>query len=130
MLELRFPWLWLGLGWLMVAGICFGSLLPAPPRIGFTLDDKILHFVSYFALTVWFSGLYSRARHYLAITLIVVVLGFVLDVLQGTTSSRQFDLFDVLANAVGAMIGFALAIVLVGGWCNRIERWIARGSTQ
>jgi VanZ family protein len=126
MLDLRFPWLWLGLGWLIVIAICIGSLLPEPPDLGFTLNDKLIHFTSYFLLTVWFSGLYSRVRYYMLITVIVVALGVALDAMQGATATRQFDLFDILANSAGAIVGFVLSILLLGGWCSRIERWIAR----
>ena len=125
MLNLRFPWLWMGIGWMLVAAVCIGSLLPAS-GVDFDINDKLVHFASYFILTVWFSGLFSRFAHYLVIAAIVIALGAGLDVLQSTTATRYFDLFDVLANAAGALVGFVLSIVLVGGWCARVERWIGR----
>ena len=112
-------------GWLLVLAVCLGSLLPLS-NVNLATSDKLLHFMSYFVLTVWFSGLYSRVGHYLVITAIVIALGAVLDVAQGATATRNFDLLDVLANAVGALVGFALASLILGGWCGRIERWIAR----
>ncbi|MGD2167546.1 MAG: VanZ family protein [Gammaproteobacteria bacterium] len=123
MLDLRFPWLWMGFGWLLVAGVCFGSLLPAQ-SVEFALDDKLVHFASYFLLTVWFSGLYSRVGHYGLIALIVIALGAVLDVMQNATATRQFEIFDIFANAAGALIGFIASMLVLGGWCGRIERWI------
>ena len=126
MLDLRFPWFWAGFGWLLVAGICVGSLLPAGPNIGFQLNDKVMHFASYFVLTVWFSGLYARRRYYVFIAVIVIALGAFLDFMQGATSTRQFELLDILANAAGALVGFTLSVLLLGGWCSRIERWITR----
>lgn len=125
MLELRFPWLWMGFGWLLVAGVCLGSLLPAA-EYGIRLNDKLLHFASYFILTVWFSGLYSRVGYYVLITVVVIALGAVLDVMQSATATRYFDLIDILANAAGALVGFAAAIIILGGWCGKLERWIAR----
>jgi VanZ family protein len=125
MLDLRFPWLWIGVGALLVAGVCVGSLLPAQD-LGDALNDKYLHFASYFLLTVWFSGLYSRVGFYALIAAVVIGLGAFLDVLQGATATRHFDLLDILANALGALVGFGLSWLLLGGWCVRIERWIVR----
>lgn len=125
MLDLRFPWLWMGFGWMLVAGVCFGSLLPAS-RVEFFLNDKLIHFISYFVLTVWFSGLYSKLAWYILITVIVIALGAALDVAQSTTATRYFEFFDILANAGGALFGFVLSVFLLGGWCGRVERWIRR----
>jgi VanZ family protein len=125
MLDLRFPWLWIGVGALLVAGVCVGSLLPAQD-LGDALNDKYLHFASYFLLTVWFSGLYSRVGFYALIAAVVIGFGAFLDVLQGATATRHFDLLDILANALGALVGFGLSWLLLGGWCVRIERWIVR----
>lgn len=126
MLDLRFRWLWLGLGGVLVAAVCIGSLLPANRYAGLEINDKILHFASYFVLTVWFSGLYGRRAHYLLIAVIVAVLGAALDVMQSATATRYYEFFDILANAAGALVGLALSIFLLGGWCSAIERWIAR----
>ena len=127
MLELRFPWLWIGVGALLVAGVCVGSLLPAQAlTIALDLNDKYVHFASYFLLTVWFSGLYARAGYYALIAAVVIALGAFLDVLQGATATRHFDLLDILANVLGALVGFMLSWSLLGGWCDRIERWIVR----
>ena len=125
MLELRFPWLWMGIGWLLVAGVCIGSLLPAGD-VQIVLNDKLLHFVSYFVLTIWFSGLYGRIGYYAFIAVVVIALGAALDLMQTTTATRTFDLFDVFANAGGALVGFVLSLAILGGWCSRVERWITR----
>ena len=117
----------MGVGWLLVAAVCLGSLLPVPARdIAALLNDKFVHFVSYFVLTVWFSGLYSKKAYYVLIAAVVIALGAALDIAQGTTATRQFDLLDILANAIGALVGFTLAFFVVGGWCARLERWIER----
>ncbi len=125
MLDLRFPWLWMGFGWLLVAGVCLGSLVPAAHVNGF-IDDKIAHFASYFVLTVWFSGLYSKVSYYIVVAAIVIAFGALLDVMQTATATRHFDLIDVLANAAGAIVGLVLSIAVLGGWCGRVERWIVR----
>lgn len=126
MLPLRFRKVWLGLGWLMVAFVCFGSLLPAPemdlrPLVG----DKLIHFGAYLVLTVWFGGLYGRPLNYVVIAAVLIALGLVLDMLQGMMPTRQFDLLDVLANSAGALVGFVALLAILGGWCGAVERWLS-----
>lgn len=121
MLPLRFPWLWMALGWLLVAGVCVGSLLPGSTMPSIRLGDKLLHAGSYFLLMIWFAGLYERRRH-VFIAAVLVVLGFALDALQGSVSRRSFDLLDVAANAGGIVAGWIISVTLLEGWCQRIER--------
>jgi VanZ family protein len=83
-----------------------------------------VHFSSYFLLTIWFCGLYDKRRNYIVIAAVLIGLGALLDLLQGATSTRHFDIYDILANTIGVLLGFVLALVLVGGWCQTVERWL------
>ncbi len=127
MLTLRYGKVWLGLGGLMVVAVIVGSLLPNGP-LPFDLDvnDKYLHFSTYFALMLWFSGMYGRSSQYLLIALVLIALGIGLDYLQIFIERRFFDKFDILANIIGTTIGCLMAIFLIGGWCRRVERLIVR----
>lgn len=127
MLPLRFPWLWLLLGWTLVAGVCVASLVPSYdlPRLG--VSDKIEHATTYFLLMTWFSGLYPRSRLGW-VALGVFALGAALDVLQLGTATREFDLLDITANGVGVVLAWLLAYTLLGGWCRRMERWLMPSS--
>jgi VanZ family protein len=119
--PLRYPWVWWTLGWLLVAGVVVGSLMPGSWVPGFSPRDKLLHAGSYFILMVWFSGLYRRERH-LAIALLLLAFSFALDVAQSATPSRVFELGDVAANAGGILIGLLLARWIFAGWCQRVEQ--------
>jgi VanZ family protein len=123
MLPLRYPWVWWALGWLLVGGVAVGSLMPGSLVPGFSSRDKLLHAGSYLILMVWFSGLYRRERH-IVIAMLLLVLGFALDVAQTTRPSRVFDLQDVAANAGGIIIGLLLARFVFIGWCQRVEQII------
>jgi VanZ family protein len=120
-LPLRFPWFWATIGWLLVAGVVFGSLLPGPAMRGVAVGDKLLHAASYCLLMLWFGGLYARRRH-VVIALALFAFGFALDALQATTATRSFDLRDIAANGSGILIGLALTAWRLEGWCQRLER--------
>lgn len=121
MLSLRYPWLWLALGWALVLFVVVGSLVPASVLRAITVSDKILHAGSYFLLMIWFAGLYKRNKHPW-IALALLLLGIALDVLQLDTATRTFDLLDIAADAAGIALGLTLSMLLLEGWCQRLER--------
>jgi VanZ family protein len=122
LLSLRYPVLWAALGWLFVISVATGSLLPAPVVDDLMDDnDKLMHASAYLMLMVWFGGLYPRRKH-LRIAVALLGLGIALDLLQGLTSTRSLDVYDMVANSLGLGVGFALSTLLLEGWCQRLER--------
>ncbi len=121
MLPLRFPWFWMVFGWLLVIGVVVGSLVPGEMLRAVTIGDKVMHAGSYFLLMAWFAGLYSR-RHHLAVAAVLLGLGIVLDIVQGGTATRTFDLRDIAADGLGIAIALVLSYWLLEGWCQRLER--------
>jgi VanZ family protein len=123
LLSLAYPRFWSAVGWLLVAGVVAGSLLPAPTvaNLTFSLNDKVMHSGAYCLLMLWFSGLYRRSL-YLAIGAVLLTLGVGLDFLQSFTRTRSLDWHDMVANAAGVVLGLVLAFYLLGGWCQRLER--------
>jgi VanZ family protein len=120
-LPLRYPMLWSALGWLLVAAVVVGSLMPGEVVAAMHVSDKIMHAGAYGVLMVWFSGFY-RHTVYPIIATVLIALGLTLDLLQLLTPSRTFDLNDVLMNSAGVVVGFVLSTVLLGGWCQRVEQ--------
>jgi VanZ family protein len=127
MLPVRYPWLWLSLGWLLVLSVIVGSLVPGEMLRSITVSDKIMHAASYFVLMLWFAGLYHRSKHPI-VAAVLIGLGIVLDMLQGTTRTRSFDLNDIAADAAGVLAGLLLAIWFFEGWCLRVERYLEPSS--
>jgi VanZ family protein len=121
LLPLRFPKVWSVLGWLLVLGVIVGSLMPGRAMPDVSLNDKLQHASVYLLLMVWFAGFYAR-RFYLAIAIVLCALGIGLDLLQGLTATRSFELYDIMADLVGIGIGFGLAVAFLGGWCQRVEQ--------
>ena len=122
MLSLRFPKLWLTLGWLAVLFaivVCLmpSDRLPQPPN----LSDKSEHFIAYLLLSTWFAGIYPRSRYWL-IAVGLVLLGVSIEFAQGAMHwGRQADARDVVANCTGLFTGLVLSWFLLGGWAQRIE---------
>lgn len=105
----RYPWLWHGLGWLLVAALTTLSLIHAPTQMAeIRFGDKIGHISAYTLLMLWFAQLYQgRAR--IAYALGFISMGVGLEYLQGMTGYRSFDVFDMLANSLGVLLGLTLA---------------------
>ena len=105
----------------MIAGVVVGSLIPgeAVPDLG--VGDKVMHAAAYFALMVWFAGFYRRGLHPL-VAVVLIGLGLVLDLAQRLTETRSFDWYDVAMNSAGVGAGLVLSLLLLGGWCQWVER--------
>jgi len=123
MVPLRYPWFWRLVGWLMIAAVVVGSLMPGHTLPKVIASDKLLHASVYFVLMIWFAGLYRRSRH-AWIALGLMMLGLALDVLQGMTTSRTFDPLDIGANVGGILVALVLSYRLLEGWCQRMEQWL------
>ena len=110
MKELRFINLWLTIGFLLVGLVCFLTLTPSPPDMGdFPESDKIGHFVAYSTIMLWFGFIYLRGKRYMRVGLAFIIMGIVLELIQGMLDYRSFSYLDMGANACGVMIGWLLA---------------------
>lgn len=131
MLSLRFPRLWLSLGWIAVALAIFVSLapisqLPQPPDV----SDKTEHFVAYLLLSVWFAGIYLRTRYWI-IGLGLGVMGVLIELAQGAMRyGRQADILDVLANCSGILAGLLLCWLGLGAWTQWVESLVSKTQVE
>ena len=85
------------------------------PSLGTSFDDKIGHFGAYFIFTLLIFN-YCNAlkirRALLCAFVIASFYGFLMEFLQKLlTTGREFDLYDALANAFGAVIAVLFIIV-------------------
>jgi hypothetical protein len=121
LLPLRFPKFWSAVGWLLTIAVIVGSLMPgqAVPDVG--VSDKIMHAGIYFLLMVWFAG-FCRRGLYPAIAGVLAALGISLDLLQRLTETRSFEWYDIAMNCSGIAAGLVLSLLLLGGWCQRVEQ--------
>ena len=113
--HLHYKWLWLGIGIAMVAMVFVASIISVPPAIQtFLLHDKIMHTVVYAALMGWFAQIYRHDLTRLVLVLGFIAMGIGIEFLQGMTTTRHFDVIDMVANTSGVVLAWALAYTWVG----------------
>jgi VanZ family protein len=100
----------LAAGWGWAAAIVWLSLTPSPPQVEVAHSDKIGHFAAYGLLMFWFSWLYPGKRTRVAYAVALTAMGIGLEFLQGHLGYRTYDVFDMLANSIGVLFGWAAAI--------------------
>jgi VanZ family protein len=92
----------------MAAAIVWQSLTARPLAIDLESGDKLGHFAGYGVLMFWFAQLYLRR---LAWAAGFIALGIALEFMQGWLGYRSFELYDMLANALGVLLGWAGALL-------------------
>jgi len=131
MLSLRFPRLWLSLGWIAVAAATLACLvpteqLPQPPDI----SDKTEHFLAYLVLSVWFAGIYRRSRYWI-IAIGLIAMGILIELAQEAMGlGRQGDMLDVIANCSGVLTGLLLCWFGLGGWMQWVEALVSKPQAE
>lgn len=95
--------------WPAVALIAWGELTPHPPAFTEHVWDKSLHFTAYFGLASMATVVLGAQRRTLWAVVGLIALGGVLEILQGYTG-RDPDVFDAVANTLGAISGALVAV--------------------
>lgn len=84
--------------------------------------DKIAHLVSYGSMTFWFAMLFEGRVRQIAIAFAFAAMGVGIEFLQGMTDYRSFDVADMIANGIGAALGWGLAQTPLGNALDWAER--------
>jgi hypothetical protein len=122
-LSQRHRCVWLLLGWGMVVAVVVLSLIPVDVDLGEN-RDKLAHFLAYGSLSFWFGVLFGGRARQLGIAIAFAAMGVGLEFLQGMTDYRTFDPADMIANAIGAALGWGLAQTPLGNVLEWVERLI------
>lgn len=112
MRELKRKTLWWSFAWGLLAFVFIASLIPMPAPLthlppGF---DKYEHIAAYGSLSFYFGQLISRFKLHLRYALALFGMGALLEVLQGLTSYRSPDWYDLAANSIGVLLGLLLCL--------------------
>ena len=87
--------------------------------------DKLLHGITFLALSIWFTGLYSK-RAYWRVGLGLLAFGLLIEVCQRMVGYRTAEWWDVGADAAGIILGLVIGAAGIGGWCLRVEERLAK----
>lgn len=99
---------WSVVGWIGVFLVISLSLVPkAPEFLAADSGNHLGHFLAYMLIMSWFVQLHTE-RAWCSFAMGFMLLGFVLEVLQGLLGYRHFDLLDLAANCLGVSAGWAL----------------------
>jgi len=108
-----------------LALVIWGELTGSEPHIldlfG-PLNDKILHFLAYFGLAGMAAAGFKSRKTVLLVSFGLVVLGGVLEIVQGFTG-RDMSFYDELANIAGVITGAVLARAIIEPLRRRWEYW-------
>ena len=132
MLELRYARAWRAVSIVLLLLVLVAMLMPAiwmdvdRVRLDAWLEnaDKWAHGAAFLVLTVWFAGQY-RPRSYWRLALGLLAFGALIELFQGAVGYRSAEWLDLIANAAGILAGLAVAWLGMGGWCQRVEFWLA-----
>ncbi len=112
---------WLAVGWGLVAFVVWASLTPQPPPTPeFRFGDKVAHLLAYGVLMGWFAQIYPARTARQSLAAAFVLMGVVLEYLQGLVGGRLFEIADMAANTLGV----ALAWWITRGRAGRILHWV------
>ncbi|KAL2108605.1 hypothetical protein VUR80DRAFT_3595 [Thermomyces stellatus] len=122
-MRIRLPFAGVFFLLLLISG--YAGLSSVQP--GAHVNDKFLHFMTFFLLTIvfyWIVDTNRRRTFNLTLTVCTLILGVGSEFLQSLLpNGRDFDLFDIVANVVGSLAGLALC-----SWYH--QRMLARRRAQ
>jgi VanZ family protein len=116
--------IWLLLGWGMVVSVTVLSLIPVEVDLG-EGRDKLAHFAAYGSMTFWFAMLFGGRVRQLGIVVAFAAMGVAIEFLQGLTDYRTFEVADMVANALGAALGWGIAQTPLKNALDWAERLLA-----
>ena len=98
--------------WPGLALILWGELTPHPPDLGAIFGwDKLQHFTAYFGLASMATMVIGLKPKLPPTILDIILLGGFLELVQGFTG-RDPDIWDFVANSIGALSGWGVGFFL------------------
>jgi VanZ family protein len=121
--ALKLRKVWLAMGYSLVALIVFLSLTSNPVDTGldFPLQDKLFHALAYFSLMFWFAQIYHERVKRNVLAVMFILLGVLLEYLQGFNPVRYYEFADMMANTAGVVSGLLLALTGAKNSLIRVE---------
>jgi len=98
------------LAWMLTAALLLAPL-SSPIRVSYA--DLIAHFLVFACLAFGTVGFSRRGSELTLLAAATVAGGVALELAQGLVPQRTFDILDMAANALGAMVGYAAALTVL-----------------
>ena len=117
---------WFTIGIALIVVITYLTLTSNPPlmpRIEY--GDKVSHLIAYATLMGWFGQLYTTISKQVWLCLAFAGMGITLEFLQGMGGVRMFEYADMVANALGALIGWLLSRTWFAGTLLKVDQYLA-----
>ena len=123
---LRLRRLWLGIGWTLIGLVVYLTLVPSPSGPPpFPAADKLEHALAYAVLMGWFAQLYRAPSQRWLSAGGLIALGVLLEYSQLLGGVRDFEYLDMLADAVGVLLGWLGVLTPLGRTLQILEaRWL------
>lgn len=132
MLALKYARRWQIAGVLLLVVVLAAAMMPDVPVwddrdsiFRFVPGDKVMHFLTFALLAIWFSGQYARPSYW-RILLGLLAFGSLIELCQGMVDYRTAEGLDLLADGIGVAAGLGIALLGAGGWSQRLELRMSR----
>ncbi len=124
--NLKYIKTWFALGLLWVLIVIAVSLYPRPPDLSsIRFGDKIVHSLSYFLLMFWFLQI-IKVQAEIFMVLMLISVGIMIEILQGLSGYRTFDIYDMLANSFGVILAWPLKNTSLVDLIDKLESQMMR----
>ncbi len=126
MRPLRYPTLWLSIGWLMLVVIAIAMAVPTP-NVDVAIDyaDKWVHVLAFATLAGWTAQIYRPSPALAWRGLGLLAFAAATELMQAIIPWRSGDWGDFIADALGVALGLALAYGPGGRGLLRVEKLMA-----
>jgi len=98
--------------------VTYFSLTPIEHKISESIWDKAAHFTAYLFLVMIVKKVHLRFN-YLTCLVICCSYSFIIEFIQYFIPNRQFDILDMLANVLGAVLGAILYYLIIERCFNK-----------
>ena len=118
--SLRHTWFWKSLASGMLLAVVTLTLVRTPLDLPLLSWDKAQHSIAY-AVLMWTFLQAWEGSHVPRWAILLLLAGVVLEILQGLMGVRFMEYFDMLANSLGVLLGYAVWRTPLGRGFRRIE---------
>jgi VanZ family protein len=121
-MNLKYRRAWQTASWVLLGIVTYLSLMPAPPApFTFNSADKLEHSIAYLALALCFCQSHTHPLRWMGL---LIAWGIGIEYAQGWTGYRYFDIWDMVANGTGVLLGgFLTRKTVLGNLFVGIENW-------